>query len=56
MPKKQGYKVVGDPLNHAGSIRVRLSNVGEKFAVAQIVQLVEEAQSLEAPAQALADR
>ena len=56
VPKKQGYKVVGDQLNHAGSTRVRLSGVGEKSAVAQIAQLVEEAQSLKAPVQDLADR
>ena len=56
VPKKQGYKVVGHPLNHDGSIRVKLSGVGEKSAVAQIAQLVKEAQSLKAPAQGLADR
>ena len=48
VPKKQGYKVVGDPLNHAGSIRVRLSGVGKRSAVTMIAQLVEEAQSLKA--------
>ena len=42
--------------HHAGSIRVRLSDVGERSAVAQIAQLVEEAHSLTAPAQDLADR
>ena len=50
VPKKQGYNVVGDSLNHAGFIRVRLSGVGEKSAVAQIAQLVKEAQSFKAPA------
>ena len=49
VPKKQGDKVVGTTLNH-GTIRVRLSGVGEKSAVAQIAQLVEGAM------QDLADR
>ena len=56
VPKKQGYKVVGEPWNHAGYIRVRLSGVDEKSAVAQIAQLVEEAQSFKSPAQDVADR
>ena len=43
-------------MNHAGTIRVRLSGVGEKSAVAQIAKLVEEAQSQKAPVQDLADR
>jgi len=56
VPKKQGDKVVGATMNHAGTIRVRLSGVGEKSAVAQIAKLVEEAQSQKAPVQDLADR
>ena len=56
VPKKQGDKVVGAMMNHAGTIRVRLSGVGEKSAVAQIAKLVEEAQSQKAPVQDLADR
>ena len=56
VPKKQGDKVVGATLNHAGTIRVRLSGVGEKSVVAQIAKLVEEAQSQKAPVQDLADR
>ena len=43
VPKKQGDKVVGATLNHAGTIRVRLSGVGEKSAVAQIAKLVKSA-------------
>ena len=29
VPKDQGYQVVSDPLNRAGSIRLKLSGVGE---------------------------
>ena len=42
VPKKHGSKVVGDPLNHAGSIKVRLSDVGERSAMARTAKLVKK--------------
>ena len=56
VPKDQGYQVGSDPLNRAGSIGVEAVWRWGKSAVAQITPLVDEAQSLNAPAQDLADR
>jgi len=55
--KQPGDAVIGSTVNgHAGALHVRVSRVGGDTALAQIVQLVEEAQTSKAPVQAIADR
>lgn len=54
--KKPGDRVVGASLNHQGSIIFQAERVGRDTALAQIIRLVEEAQSSRAPVQRLADR
>lgn len=56
VPKAPGDRVVGGTANHGGQLQVRLEAVGESSALAQIVGLVEAAQSQRAPVQELADR
>jgi P-type Cu2+ transporter len=55
------HKAAGDPLvgatvNHNGTLRARATAVGADTALAQIVNLVQQAQNSKAPAQRLADR
>jgi P-type Cu+ transporter len=54
--KSAGDPVTGGTLNLAGSIRFRVTTVGEGTVLAQIVRMVEEAQSSKAPIQRLVDR
>ncbi|WP_328929068.1 heavy metal translocating P-type ATPase [Streptomyces sp. NBC_00190] len=54
--KGPGSPVVGATLNANGTLRVRATRVGADTALAQIVQLVQEAQNSKAPGQRLADR
>ncbi|MFE9257570.1 heavy metal translocating P-type ATPase [Streptomyces sp. NPDC006879] len=54
--KAPGSTVVGATLNANGTLRVRATKVGADTALAQIVQLVQEAQNSKAPGQRLADR
>jgi Cu2+-exporting ATPase len=54
--KGPGDSVISATLNVSGSFRYRATKVGADTALAQIVQLVQHAQSSKAPAQLLADR
>ena len=54
--KEPGAKVVGGTVAAGGSLRVRVSAVGEETALSGIMRMVAEAQSSASRAQALADR
>ncbi len=54
--KEPGAKVVGGTMNGSGSFVMRAEKVGSETMLAQIVQMVGEAQRSKAPIQNLADR
>jgi Cu2+-exporting ATPase len=54
--KAEGAKVIAGTVNGAGSLRVEVTGTGERTALANIMRLVEQAQSSRSRAQALADR
>ncbi len=54
--KGPGATVIGATINKSGSFRYKATKVGADSALAQIVQLVQEAQNSKAPAQLLADK
>ncbi|MEO6447004.1 MAG: heavy metal translocating P-type ATPase [Gemmatimonadaceae bacterium] len=54
--KHEGEKVIAGTVNGSGSLRVSVSGVGERTALAGIMRLVEQAQHSRSKAQALADR
>ena len=54
--KGPGDPVVGGSINRSGAITVRATKVGADTALAQIVALVQRAQSSKAPGQRLADK
>src|SRR5262249_13531156 len=54
--KERGSEVIGATINRNGTLRVRASKVGADTALAQIVELVQQAQNSKAPGQKLADR
>ncbi|HEY8833778.1 MAG TPA: heavy metal translocating P-type ATPase [Gemmatimonadaceae bacterium] len=56
LEKNPGDKVIAGTVNGSGSLRVKVTGVGERTALAGIVRLVAQAQSSRSKAQALADR
>eukprot|EP00026_Physarum_polycephalum_P002085 Phypoly_transcript_02089.p1 GENE.Phypoly_transcript_02089~~Phypoly_transcript_02089.p1 ORF type:complete len:954 (+),score=145.65 Phypoly_transcript_02089:41-2902(+) len=56
VPKKVGDKIIGGTLNLNGNIFMRATRVGSETGLAQIIRLVEQAQSDKAPIQSYADR
>jgi Cu2+-exporting ATPase len=54
--KGVGARLVGATINKNGTLRARATAVGSDTALAQIVNLVQEAQNSKAPGQRLADR
>jgi P-type Cu+ transporter len=53
--KSPGDEVIGATINRTGSFRYRATRVGQDSVLAQIVRLVQEAQTSKAPIQRLAD-
>src|SRR5918998_6440718 len=54
--KRVGDAVIAGSINRSGSIRFRATKVGADTTLAQIVDLVQKAQSSKAPGQRLADQ
>ncbi|GIG28093.1 heavy metal translocating P-type ATPase [Cellulomonas marina] len=54
--KGPGANLIGASINTTGALRARATRVGADTALAQIVQLVQQAQNSKAPGQRLADR
>jgi Cu+-exporting ATPase len=54
--KRPGDEVIAGALNRTGAFRFETRRVGADTALAQIIRLVEDAQTTKAPIQALADR
>jgi Cu+-exporting ATPase len=56
VPRGGGEAVIGGTILRQGSIQVEVEKVGEDTFLAQMIKLVDEAQSTRVPLQALADR
>jgi P-type Cu+ transporter len=54
--KKVGDEVIGGTLNKTGAFRFKATRIGKDTALAQIIKLVEDAQTTKAPIQKLADQ
>jgi Cu2+-exporting ATPase len=56
VPKRPGDEVIGGSLNGEGALQIEVRKTGAETALAQIIQLVQAAQSSKPPIQKLADR
>ncbi len=54
--KKSGDEVIGASLNKTGFFKMRVTRMGKDTVLAQIIQLVEQAQGSKAPVQRLVDK
>lgn len=54
--KKIGDKVIGGSINKSGSIKFKVNQIGSETVLAQIIKLVQTAQSSKAPGQRIADK
>ncbi len=54
--KEEGAELVGGTLNQTGALTMRAESVGEDTVLAQIIQMVERAQTSKLPIQALVDK
>ena len=54
--RKVGEEVIGGSLNKTGFFKMRVTRIGKSTMLAQIIQLVEQAQGSKAPVQRLADK
>ena len=54
--KAVGDEVIGGTLNGEGALRIRVEKTGQETALAQIINLVKQAQASKPPVQRLADR
>jgi len=54
--KSTGDTVIGGTINQLGTIKVRVSQIGENTVLSKIAKLVEDAQSTKVPVQAFADK
>ena len=54
--KTLGHPVVGGTINQNGTLNIRATAIGESTVLAQIIRMVEQAQGLKLPIQALVDK
>jgi len=54
--KEAGDEVIGGTINKTGAFKFRATRVGKDTALAQIIKLVEDAQTTKAPIQKIADK
>jgi len=56
VPKRLGDKLIGATVNTSGAMTMRAESIGSRTVLAQIVQMVSQAQRSRAPMQRMADR